>query len=126
MKGRSSQMITVPGCNGLPEGSTNLSCCLVQGESASTCLSSVEIATGELELEVSVAEWLLLSGSILLANGALTGVLGIVAGFTGVSVNRFVGTVRCSGVLWIPWLFLEGLPDPVVMFMLVTSLLIFL
>ena len=106
MKGMSSQMITVQGCNGSPEGSTNLSCCLMQGVSGSTCLPCDNIATGDLELEVSVAEWLLLSGSILLANGALTGVLGIVAGFTGISGSRFVGVVGCSDVLQIPWLFL--------------------
>ena len=51
------------------------------------------------------------------------GVLGTVAGFTGVSGSRVVGIAGCSGVLQFPWLFLEGLPDPVVIFMSVTSLL---
>ena len=64
-------------------GSTNLLCCLVQGVSTSTCLSCDKIGTGE--LEVSVAAQLLLSGSILLASGEATGVLGTVAGLTGVS-----------------------------------------
>ena len=96
----------------------------MQGVSTSTCLSCIKIATGELELEVSVAEWLLLSGSILLANGALTRVLDIVAGFAGISGSGFVDIVVCSDVLQIPWLFLECLPGPVVMFMSVTSLLI--
>ena len=38
----------VPGCNGLPWGSTNLSYCLVHGESTSTwyCLSCVVIGMG--------------------------------------------------------------------------------
>ena len=65
-----------------------------------------------------------MSAAILLASGALTGVLGIVAGFTGIAGSRFASIVVCSDVLQIPWLFLEGLPDPVVMFMLDTSLLI--
>ena len=46
------------------------------------------------------------------------------AGLAGVSGSELVGIMDCSGVLQIPWLFLEGLPDPVVTFMLVTSLLI--
>ena len=96
----------------------------MQDVSTSTCLSCVEIATEELELGVSVSEWLLLSSSILLANGALTGVPGIVAGFTGISGSGFVGIAGYSDVLQIPWLFLEGLPAPVVIIMLVTSLLI--
>ena len=55
MKGGSSQNITVPGWIGLPAGSTNLSCCLVQGVNTSTCLFCDEIQTGQLGLEVSVA-----------------------------------------------------------------------
>ena len=66
---------------------------------------------------------LLLSESILLANGDAIGEFGTVAGFTGVSGSGVVDIAGCSGVLHIPWLFLEGLQDPVVMFMLVTSLL---
>ena len=124
MKGRSTQNITVPGWSGLPAGSTNLSCCLVQGVSTSAFLSCDEIGTGELGIEVSITAWLLLSGSILLVSGEATGVLGTVAGLAGVSGSRLVGIVGCSSVLQIPRLFLEGLPDPVVMFMSVTSLLI--
>ena len=72
---------------------------------------------------MSVTVELLLLESILLANGDAIGEFGTVAGFTGVSGSRVVDIVGCSRVLHIPWLFLEGLPDPVVMFMLVTSLL---
>ena len=102
----------------------NLLCCLIEGISTSNCLSCEDIGTGELGLEVSLAAWLLLSGSILLASGEATGVLGTVAGLAGVSGSGLVDIVGCSGVLQIPWLFLEGLQDPVVTFMLVTSLLI--
>ena len=65
-----------------------------------------------------------MSESILLAYSDAIGEFGIVAGFTGVSDSGVADIVGCSSVLHIPWLFLEGLPDPVVMFMLVTSLLI--
>ena len=64
-----------------------------------------------------------MSGSILLASGEATGVLGAVARLPVVSGGGFVDIAGCSGVLQIPWLVLEGLPDPVVMLMLVTSLL---
>ena len=124
MKGRSSQKITTPGCSGLPSGSTNLSCCLVQGISTSTCLSCMEIGTGVLGLEVSVTVELLLSEGILLATGDVTGESGTVTGFTGVSGSGVVDIAGCSSMLHIPWLFLEGLPDPVVIFMSVTNLLI--
>ena len=97
---------------------------LWQGVSTSTCLSCIEIGTGVLGLEVSVTVELLLSESILLAYGDAIGKFGTVAGFTGVSGSRVADIAGCSGVLHIPWLFLEGLPDPIVMFMLVTSLLI--
>ena len=123
MKGRSSQKITIPGCSGLPSGSTNLSCCLVQGVSTSTCLSWIKVGTGVLKLKVSVTVELLLSESILLANGDEIGEFGAVAGFTGISGSGVVDIAGCSRVLCIPWLFLEGLPDPVVMCMSVTSLL---
>ena len=43
---------------------------------------------------------------------------------TGVFGSRVVGIAGCSSVLQIPQLFLEGLSDPVVMLMLVSSLLI--
>ena len=124
MKGRSLQKITIPGCSGLPLGSTNLSCCLMQGISTSTCLSCIEIGTGVLGLEVSVTVELLLSEGILLATSEVTSECGTVVGLTGVSGSGVVDIVGFSGVLHIPWLFLEGLPDPVVMFMLVTNLLI--
>ena len=124
MKGRPSLKITIPGCSGLPSGSTNLSSCLMQGVRTSTCLSCVEIGTGVLELEVSVAVELFLSGCILLATGDVTGEFGIMAGFTGVSGSGVADILGCSSVLHIPWLLLEGLPDPVAMFMSVTNLLI--
>ena len=60
---------------------------------------------------------------MLLANGEAIGELDTVAGFTGISGSRVIGIAGCSGVLQIPWLFLEGLPDPLVMFISVTSLL---
>ena len=66
---------------------------------------------------------ILLSERLLLANSDAIGEFGTVAGFTGVSGSGVVDIVGCSGVLHIPWLFLEGLPHPVVIFMLVTSLL---
>ena len=73
---------------------------------------------------MSVTAELLLSESILLANGDVIGEFGTVAGFTRVSGSRVVDIAGCSRVLHIPWLFLEGLPDPIIMFMSVTSLLI--
>ena len=84
----------------------------------------MEIDTGVLELEVSVTAELSLSEDILLATSDVAGKCSTVAGFTRISGSRVVGIVGCSSVLHIPWLFLEGLPDPVVMFMLVTNLLI--
>ena len=84
----------------------------------------MECGTGVLELEVSMAAELLLSGDILLATSDVTGEFGTMAGFTGVSGSGVADIAGCSGVLHIPWLFLEGLPDPVVTFMLVTNLLI--
>ena len=84
----------------------------------------MEIGTGVLELEVSMTVELLLSEGILLATGDVTGEFGTVAGFTGVSGSGVVDIASCSSVLHIPWLFLEGLPDPVVMFMSMTNLLI--
>ena len=118
------QKITVPGCSGLLSGSTNLSCCYVQAISTSTCLSCVKIGTGVLGLEVSMTAELLLSESILLATGDVTGKCGTLAGFTRVSGSEVVDIVGCSGVLYIPWLFLEGLPDSAVMLISVTNLLI--
>ena len=44
--------------------------------------------------------------------------------FTGVSGSGVADIVGCSDVLCIPWLFLEGLPGPVVRFMSVINLLI--
>ena len=79
----------------------------------------MEIGTGVLELEVSMAVELLLSGGILLATSDVTGEFGTMAGFTGVSGSGVADIVDCSGVLCIPWLFLEGLSDPVVMFMFI-------
>ena len=52
MNGRSSQKITEPGCRNLPLGSKNLSCCLTQGISTSTCLSCMEIGTGVLGFDI--------------------------------------------------------------------------
>ena len=80
--------------------------------------------TGVLWLEVSVIAELLLSEGILLATGDVTGKFGTVAGFTGVSGSGDVDIVGCSSVLCIPWLFLEGLLDPVLIFMSVTNLVI--
>ena len=71
--------ITVPGCRGLPSGSTNLSCCLMQDVSTSTCLSCREIGAGVLGFEVSMTAEPLLSGGILLATRDVTGVCGTVA-----------------------------------------------
>ena len=82
MNGRSSQKVTVPGCRGLPYGSTNLSCCLMQGISTSFCLSCMEIGAGVLGFEVFMTAEPLLSEGILLATGVVTGVCGTVAEFT--------------------------------------------
>ena len=90
----------------------------------STCLSCIEFGTRELKLEVCLTMEPLLSESILLGNGDEIGEFGTLARFTRVSGSGVVDIAGCSGVLHIPWLFLEGLPDPVVMFMSVTSLLI--
>ena len=84
----------------------------------------MEVGTGVLELEVSMAAELLLSGCILLATGDVTGKFGTMAGFPGVSFSGVADIVGCSGVLHIPWLFLEGPPNPIVLFMPVTNLLI--
>ena len=98
MNGRSSQNITVPGYRDLPLGSTNLSCCLVQGVSTSTCLSCMMIGTGVLEFEVSITAELVLSEGILLVTGVVTGVCGIVVVFTRVSGSRMLGIIGCSWV----------------------------
>ena len=95
----------------------------MQGVSTSTCLSCIEVGTSILRLEMSVTAELLLLESIILTNGDVIGEFGTVAGFTGVSGSGVVDILGCSGVLHIPWLFLEGLPDPLVMFTSVTSLL---
>ena len=100
------QKITIPGCSGLPLGSTNLSCHLVQGVNTSACLSCVEIGTGVLGLEVFVTVELLLSEGILLATGEVTSECGAVAGFTGVSGSGVVDIAGCSSVLHTPWLFI--------------------
>ena len=74
-------------------------------------------------IRVGSAQLSFLEG-ILLATVDVRGKCGIVAVSTGVSGSGVVDIVGCSVVLHIPWLFLKGLPDPVVMFTLVTSLLI--
>ena len=86
MNGRSLQKITVPGCKGLPLGSTNLLCCLVQGKSTSIHLSCWEIGAGELGYGVSETVGLLLSECILLVTGVATDAWGIVAELTGMFV----------------------------------------
>ena len=101
----------VPGWRGLPDGLTNLSFCLTHGVNVSTCLW--EGAVPE-ELE----SW---SGLFLVSTLLGSGV------FTGVpcwSDCEVVYPIECRHTLWIPWLFLEGLPLPSMVFMSVVSLLI--
>ena len=112
----------LPGCKGLPSGSMNLSYCLVQSVSTSTCLSCMVIGMGVLEFEVSMTAELLPLEGVPLAGRVVTGVCGTVTVFTGVSGSSVAGLVGCSNVLHIPWLFLDGLSGPVVKFMSVTNL----
>ena len=109
---------------GLILGVNKPTCCLVQGVSISTFLSYMVIGTNVLGFGVSITAELLLSEGILLVTGVITAVCGTVVVFTGVSGSGVLGIVGCSSVLCIPWLFLEGVPDPVIKFILVTSLMI--
>ena len=94
--------ITVPGCKGLPSGSMNLSYCLVQGVSTSTCLSCMVIGMGVFEFEVSMTAELLPLERVPLAGRVVTSVHVTVTVLTRVSGSRVVGIAGCSNVLCIP------------------------
>ena len=129
MNGKSTQKITVPGCKGLPCGSTNLSYCLVDGVRTFTwcCLSCVATGmdVGVLVLETSWTVELFPEEGIPLVYAVLIGVCSTAVVLVGVSGTGVVDMgVGWSVGSWIPWLFRDGLPDPTAWFMSVTSLLV--
>ena len=123
MNGRLSQNIMVPGCKGLPWGSTNLSYCLVQGVSTSTWWFPSHVVVGVLVLDVSMTVELFPWEGVLLSGRVVTGVWWAIAVLTRVS-GGVVGKVGCNDAPCNPWLFLEGLTEPAVRFISVTNLLI--
>ena len=120
MDGRWLQQIMIPGCKGLPWGSY----CLVQGMNTSTWWYLSCVVVGVLVLEVSMTAELFPWEGVLLSGRVVTGVCSTVAVLTRVSGSGVVGIVGHNDVPHIPWLFLEGLPEPAVRLMSVTNLLI--
>ena len=78
---------------------------------------AIGMCIGALVFEVSITAKLFPWEGVLLVCGA-------VSMLTRVSGSGVVDIVGCNVALCIPLLFLEGLPDPAVWFMSVTSLLI--
>ena len=78
----------VPGCSGLPCGSTNLSYCLVHGIRTSTWCSLSCVA---ISMDIGVCEFWVCSTAELfpLAHGVVTGVCGAAVMLAGVSVTKF-------------------------------------